>query len=152
LALFADATAAETLCWLAPPPVATFDAAWVDVAEAVAVCCVGASWTIVCDCPPPPAPLCVAVALWVVLLSFWADEEALEELVCSALLPGSAESAAAVLGAKPVKIANKVVHASSATQRVGPSPMSWRIADLLSWGKTPPYGFDSPRLGGGEGI
>jgi hypothetical protein len=101
---------------------------WVDVAEAAAVCCVGASWTIVCDCPPPPPPLCVVVALCVVLLSFWADEEALEELVCSALLPGSVESAAAVLGAKPVQIANKTVHPSNARQRVGPFRMGSTIA------------------------
>jgi hypothetical protein len=153
LALFADATAAEALCWLALPPAETFDAVWLDVAEAVALCWVGASWTIVCACPPPPAPpVCVAVALWVVLLSFSADEEALEELVCSALLPGSVESAAAVPGAKPVKMANKAVHASSATQRVGPSPMSPTIADLLPCEKTPPYGFDSPRPGGGKSI
>jgi hypothetical protein len=153
LALFADATAVEALCWLALPPVETFDAVWVDVAEAVALCSVGASWTIVCDCPSPPAPpLCVAVTLWVVLLSFSADEEALEELVCSALLPGSVESAAAVPGAKPVKIANKAVHASRAPQRASPSPMSSTIADLLAWEQTPAYGFDSPRPGGGKSI
>jgi hypothetical protein len=113
------------LCCVALPPEATFVADWVDVAEAVAVCCVGAFWTIVCDCPPLPSPpLCVAVAVCVVLLSFCADDEALEELVCSAPLPGSVESAAAVPGARPVQIASKTVHASNAKQRIGPSPMS----------------------------
>jgi hypothetical protein len=81
-ALFADSTAAESLFWWELPPAETFVAVWVEAAEAFALCCVGAFWTIVCDCPPLPAsPLCVAVAFWLVLLSFWADDEALEELV-----------------------------------------------------------------------
>ena len=100
--MFADATAAESFCWLALPPVETFVAFWVDVAEALAVCCTGAFWTTVCDCPPPPSPpLCVTVALWVLLLSFCADDDELEELVWSAPLPGgTVESAAALPGAK----------------------------------------------------
>jgi hypothetical protein len=125
--LVADPTAEASLCCVALPPEATFVADWVEVEEDVAVCWVGASWTIDCDCPP--SPLCVAVALCVVLLSLWADEEALEELTCSALLPGSVESAAAVHGEKPVQIASKMVHASNAKQRPGPSPMSSKIAD-----------------------
>jgi hypothetical protein len=61
--LVADPTVEASLRCVALPPEATFVADWVDVAEAVAVCCVGAFWTIVCDCPPPPSPpLCVAVA------------------------------------------------------------------------------------------
>ena len=119
--MFADAAAAETLFWLAPPPADSFVADWFDVADAVALCSVGAFWTIVCDCPSPP--VCVTVALWVVLLSFWADDEALDELVCSAL-PGSVESAAALPGAKAAQFANKTVHATSPRQRLSPSPMS----------------------------
>jgi hypothetical protein len=123
--LVADPTAEASLCWVALPPEATLVVDWVDVEEDVAVCCVGAFWRTVWDCPPPPSPLlCVTVAFWVVVLSFWADDEALEELVCSAPLPGSVESAAAIPGARPVQIASKTVHASNAKQRVGPSPMS----------------------------
>jgi len=148
-ALFSDATAAESFRWLALPPAERFVAFWVDVAEALALCCTGAFWAIVCDCAPPPSPpLCVTVALWVVLLSFCADDDALEELVCSALLPGSVESAAALLGAKAAQLANKTVNTSSARQRLGPSPMNSTIADLLSSEQTPGYGFDSPQLGG----
>ena len=149
-ALFADATAAESFCWLALPPVETFVAFWVDVAEAVAVCWTGAFWTTVCDCPPPPSPpLCVTVALWLLLLSFCADDDALEELVCSAPLPGgTVESAAALPGANAAQLANKTEHASSARHRLSPSPMSATIADLPSREQTPPGGFDSPRAGG----
>jgi hypothetical protein len=148
-ALFADATAAEALFWFALPPAETFVADWFDVAEAVALCSVGAFWTIVCDCPEPPAlPVWVIVAFWVVLLSFCADDEALEELDCSASLPGSVESAAAVPGARPVQSASRTLDASSARQRVRPFRMSSTIPDGPLWEQTPPDGFDSPRLGG----
>jgi hypothetical protein len=38
----AEAAAEESLCWLACPPAPAFVADWVDVAEAVAFCSVGA--------------------------------------------------------------------------------------------------------------
>jgi hypothetical protein len=125
LALVAEPAADESLCCVALPPEAAFVADCLELADALALCCTGALWTIVCDCASPPSPpLCVTVALWVVLLSFCADDEALEELVCSALLPGSVESAAALPGAKAAQLANKTVNASSARQRLSPSPMS----------------------------
>ena len=125
--MFADAAAAEPLSWLVLPPAESFVpdwfvADWFDVADAVALCWVGALWTIACDCPSPP--VCVAVALWVVLLSFCADDEALDSLVCSAPLPGSVESAAALPGARAAQLANKTMHATSPRQRLSPSPMS----------------------------
>ena len=63
----ADPVADDVLdCVASPVPAEMFVGLWVEVPEAVAVCCVGAFWLMVCDCPPPP-PLCVAVALCVVL-------------------------------------------------------------------------------------
>jgi hypothetical protein len=72
----------ESLCCVLFPPAATLVARWAEVAEAWAVCVVGALWTMVWDCPPDaPPPVCVCVTVWVVLLLFDAVAVALDELV-----------------------------------------------------------------------
>jgi len=81
LAFFATLDAEDLFCCFALPPAATFLALWFEVADAVADCFVGALWTVDWDCPPAPPPVWVCVAFWLVLLSFWAVAEAVEELV-----------------------------------------------------------------------
>jgi hypothetical protein len=102
----------ELEVWLELSPVDTFVGDWVDVALEVAVCSVGALCSIVCDWPPE-SPACVTVALWETELSFVAEEEALDSLVCSA-----AESARAIPGATAAHAATKTTQAADARARV----------------------------------
>jgi hypothetical protein len=85
-ALPAELEAGLVFVWVAfsEPPVLEFTGAWVAVAVDPAFWSVEAVCSVDCDCPElGPEPFCVCVTLWLVELSFVADDVAVLELVCS---------------------------------------------------------------------
>jgi hypothetical protein len=156
----------EVLSCFALPPLATFVGLWLEREVALADCLVGATWIVDWDCRAPP--VCVWVARWTVVLSFWAVAEDVEELVWTLCTGSFQSSAEAVRGTKPAT-AKRAAQASRVHKHLDRLPMApaspWRkpasrprVAGFsppgaVSATKTPTERLECPtRLAGGGWI
>ena len=135
MALLAALEVCDVLFCRAAPALEAFVAACSELADAVAVCWVGAVWVTDCD-RPPSEPLWVGVLVWLVPLSLLADAEAPFELIWSldesdmSAQSGSGSSEAIAVPTWSVAPATSKVHASKAKQHRRGLPMGFTIRFL----------------------